>query len=275
LENSLGTVKSTLTKDERIERNNIMRRLFLLKPQDSVEVDTEDINSLVMDFFISLNLDKIFNEVQICPLPKDMFINLDHLPILKLEEAMFKSRSLLLVKIIIIHELYHKFVQNMNPDMKQVKYLRDVFGQNTITEMDIDSDVATFNFLESKNQLDFNSYLNIIHSGLTKNYDSMPRVPKITRSIGSILSIYVSQKTSVKHVLVPDLNEITGGKNFLTCISTGRKFATIPSVSSLVQLHYKPYSDSLEEFISLVTERCEECYESLIPQLNLNHQIYA
>jgi hypothetical protein len=85
----------------------------------------------------------------------------------------------------------------MEPNMKEVKYLTDYFGFNSIVELDIDSDVETFQFLG----LGFEKYLHLLHSNLPS--DSNWRTPKIVRLVGSILSIYISSKYDQKVVLMP------------------------------------------------------------------------
>ena len=76
-----------------------------------------------------------------------MFVKIENSTLI-LEKEFIKNTEPKLIKIVIFHELYHKFGQNMEPNMKEVKYLTDFFGQNAITEMDIDSDVETYKFFE-------------------------------------------------------------------------------------------------------------------------------
>lgn len=246
--------------------------------EDSFEItktnfDIENFENIASKFFDKLGMAKPCKRIEIKPLPKDMFLKFDG-ETLVLEEAFIKTRSSALIVIIVIHEMYHKYGQNLNPDMIQVKYFTDFFGQQTIIEMDIDADVETFQFLMEHADLNFIQYLELIYNasknGSTKaSTYTTPRIPKTIRSVGSLLSIYASQKSGSKNIFVPNLHEVEGGDHYVACISNGRKFAKIPSVKKLVNLFFTLTELSEKDFIDSAQECCEEIYSAISTQLKL------
>ena len=276
LEDTLGNPRINLNQDERYARSMIIRKLLGLENPLNLPDSTFDIAKfaeIMSKFFNKMGIDQAFNRIEIRVLPKDMFIKFEG-NILVLEKAFIQSRSAELVIIIAIHETYHKYGQNLNPDMIQVKCFTDFFDQQTIIEMDIDADVETFEFLVENAGLDFNQYLELIYDSTKKGVSenptyATPRIPKIVRSIGSLLSIYTSQKSKSKNILVPNLHEIDGESNYVACISNGRKFAKVPSIKKLVNLFLSLTDLSKEDFINTTCEYCEEIYTALSSQLKL------
>lgn len=276
LEDALNKPRTDLNEAQRIERKQFIRQLLGIEnnfDSSQLSFDIEKFENIASKFFGKIGMVKPYKNIEIRPLPKDMFIKFDE-ETLVLEEAFIKTRSPELVVIIAIHEMYHKYGQNLNPDMVQVKYFTDFFGQQTIIEMDIDADVETFQFLMEHADLDFNQYLDLIYTA-TKNASprasnySTPRIPKTVRSIGSLLSIYASQKSGSKNIFVPNLHEVEGGNHYVACISNGRKFAKIPSVKKLINIFFTLTDLSKEDFIDSVYECCEEIYISISTQLKL------
>ena len=139
-------------------------------------------------FFVGQNIENNITDIQIEDLPKDMFVRIKP-PVLILEKDFIENANEVLAKVIVFHELYHKFGQNMNPNMVEVKYMQDYFGPQTIIEMDIDSDVETFKFMKDSENLDFAKYLGLIYDGLNFKNDNVPRIFKVSRFLGSLISI--------------------------------------------------------------------------------------
>lgn len=269
MEKALGKTVSSMNSSEKLERKEILRKLLGLRQDNHNEYGDELLENILIlsqEFCKQHNVQHSFESVKVAPLPQDMFVKVEGNVLLIEKDFISKSDSKLVV-VIIIHELYHKFVQNMNPDMVEVKHLRDHFGQQTITEMDIDSDVETYLFLTKKAGLNFNNYLQTLYNNHCRNNSqSIPRSIKVIRSVGSLLSIFVTEKTGVKHIITPSLPNFSTQPCYLTCLVNGRKFIKLPNLEPVIGLS-SITSSTIEDYIDQVTTFCNEVYTELKKQI--------
>lgn len=259
MEKVIGQNKINLDSLQRNNRKEAMRKYLVNQISENIaNFDYPEMHTLLNKFFEKLKIPQSLDKIEIQPLPKDMFIKIDKKTLI-LEEEFIKNTSLEMVKVVIFHELYHKFGQNMEPNMKEVKYLTDYFGFNSIVELDIDADVETFKFLN----LEFEKYLQLLYQNLPS--DPNWRIPKITRLTGSILSIYISQKYDQKVVLMPELTD--NSQNYIACITNGRKFAKSSFLKNLARICCNSSNFTQIGFAKSITILCQEISQELEPQL--------
>lgn len=221
MEDAIGKDRTSLTNTQKIERKNLIRKtLGIEKPQES-NFNKPEFNNALVEFFTQLGMKNPFSEIKVIEMPKGMYLHIKP-PTLFLEKRFVDSSDEKFVSICILHELYHNFAQNMLPDMKEVKYMTDYFGPQTIAEMDIDSDVETYLLMLKQGQTNFNDYIGLIYDVLSSPSDLRPREFKVARFIGSLVSIYFADKTSKKAILYPHINRINENKLFFACIADGR-----------------------------------------------------
>ena len=134
MEKAIGQNKLKLNSAQRNNRKEIMRKIFGINQisENIVNFDYQEIQILLNKFFEKLNIPQKLDKIEIQPLPKDMFIKVFENKLILEEEFIKNTANPEMVRIIIFHELYHKFGQNMEPNMKEVKHLTDHFGFNSI-----------------------------------------------------------------------------------------------------------------------------------------------
>jgi uncharacterized protein YeeX (DUF496 family) len=275
MENTLGKKNKFLDIQDRKERKRLMLEVLGIKQLTKINEKVENFDykmyeNLLVDFFSEIGVPNVFTEIQIVDLPQGMFIKMEP-PTLYIEQRFVENSDERFAPICIFHELYHKFGQNMNPNMCEVKYMTDYFGQQTIVEMDIDADVETYTFIEQKNNINFKDYLGMIYDGLSLNRDETPRIYKVARFVGSIVSIYFKKENQVKAILYPHINKINDGQIVIACIYNGRKYAKInmsfSEVESVISLYKEPNDVDKETFVHTLENFCISVSSQIKPQL--------
>lgn len=101
------------------------------------------------------------------------------------------------LRLVIIHECYHLFVQGL-PNKSDVKRLRDDFGWNFMTLLDIEADYWAAMYFKEVERVSLVDMFSLYYEGSRIFGDPDIRLPKLERFIGSILSVansYFSKPT--------------------------------------------------------------------------------
>ena len=172
------------------------------------------------------------------------------------------------VQVMIMHELHHKFVQKIEPNMKEVKHQRDYFGDQTITEMDIDADLNTYILFSEQGKFNFNGYLNLLYNELAKDKDYRIRKEKFNRYFGSLLSIYNYTQTRERKIFYPHIDSCNDDTIYFAVIGNGRGFSkcelTESLILKLIQMYHETNKFDAQEFINLH----QEVFETITNQIN-------
>lgn len=263
----IGKPKSVLNAEERTTRNENVRRILNLPNKEVQNFDLVTIKNAVDNFFLKHSLPNNIQKIVIQPLKSGMIMKVLDDTTLILEEAMCKTQTPEFSSLMVVHEMYHKYVQNMEPNMKDIKYYQDYFGQQTIVEMDIDADIETFMLAEKQGTLDFEKYLTAIHKGLSYSKDERPRIFKIARFLGSLISIKATLSNNKKLIGFPYLNEINKNKLYFAIISDGRKYANLEveyeKTKQVIDLYQNAENYSVDEFVNLLESYCTKVAQQL------------
>jgi hypothetical protein len=117
--------------------------------------------------------------------------------------------------------------------------------------------------------LSFSDYLKLIYESASKNSTVDIRGVKLKRFVGSILSIYASEKSNQKIILLPNVNQFGTEHVDSTCIFNGRKYAKIPNISDLIETYVNKISFDQNNYVESIIDLCEKVFLELSRQLRI------
>lgn len=230
----------------------------------------EELHSSIKVFMEMQKLDSYYlvGNIDIKPLPKGMIMCINSQNKLTIELEAVINHDPIFVQVMIMHELHHKFVQNMKPNMKEANHQRDYFGDQIITEMDIDADLNTYILFSEQGKFNFNGYLNLLYNELAKDKDYRIRKEKFNRYFGSLLSIYNYTQIGERKIFYPYIDSCNDDTIYFAVIGNGRDFSKCELrenlILKLIQMYHETNKFYAQEFISLH----QEVFETVTNQIN-------
>jgi hypothetical protein len=195
--------------------------------------------------------------------------NIDSYPkenLLKVDSKLLTKSNVFFGAIVILHDLYHNLRQNIL-SMEDVNNIRDLFGQNEMLMMDIDADIEIFLFFKEYYNYSFIKYLDTLYDGLSVFHDNTTRLPKVQRFIGSIISIYVTEKNE-RTIYFPSLSKISDYLYLFSSSKNGLMFKKTEihqkDLDQIVDLLKNPKQKSKDEFISILENFCKTIHNNLL-----------
>jgi hypothetical protein len=195
--------------------------------------------------------------------------NIESFPIenlLKVDSKILTKSNVFFGAIVILHDLYHNLKQNVL-SMEDVNTIRDLFGQNEMLMIDIDADVEIFRFFKEYYNYSFVKYLDTLYDGLSVFHDNTTRLPKVQRFIGSIISIYVSEKSD-RVIYFPSLSKISDSLYLFSSSKNGLQFNKTQihqsELDEIVEILKNPKLKTKDEFILTLSTFCKKIHNSLV-----------
>ncbi len=186
--------------------------------------------------------------------------------LLKIDSQIFTKSNAFFAAIVVLHDLYHNLIQNVL-SIEDVNIIRDLFGQNEMLMIDVDADIEIFMFLQEYYNYSFVKYLDTLYDGLSVFHDNSPRLPKVQRFIGSIISIYISQKGE-RIVYFPSLSKISDVLYLFSSSKKGLQFNKTKiqqnELDNIVEILKNPQLKSKDEFIIIIEGFCKNIHNSLV-----------
>jgi 8-oxo-dGTP diphosphatase len=245
---------------------------FLENYQNSLQSDIGGYNfqkfmqALLINYYEYLNIQENTPIIEIEDLPNGK--NIETYPIqnlLKVDSKILTKSNVFFGAIVILHDLYHNLKQNIQ-SIDDVNTIRDLFGQNEMLIVDIDADIEIFIFFKKYYNYTFVKYLDTLYDGLNVFHDNTTRLPKVQRFIGSIISIYISEKGG-RIIYFPSLSKISDSMYLLSFSKNGLQFNKTEihqiEIDQIVELLKKPKSKTKTEFISILENFCKKIHDNL------------
>lgn len=178
---------------------------------------------------------------------------------LHIDIKLLTKTNIFFSSIVILHDLYHNMKQGILSH-DDVLTIRDVFGDVSMLFMDIDADIEIYKFLAEYYSFDFNKYLETLHDGAGAFKNTVARMPKLQRFMGSVLSIYQSTLGS-KIIYFPSLTKLHNSM-FILSLDGNVKFNKISIKNEDLEHVMKVFQSvneyKKEEFVSIIRDFCKK-----------------
>ena len=223
--------------------------------------------ALLINYYEYLQIEENTPLIELEDLPNGK--NIESLPqenLLKVDAKILTKSNVFFGAIVILHDLYHNLKQNVQ-SLDDVNIIRDLFGQNEMLMIDIDADVEIFIFFKKYYNYSFIKYLDTLYDGLSVFHDNTTRLPKVQRFIGSIISIYVSEKSD-RVIYFPSLSKISDNLYLISSSKNGLQFNKTQihqhELDEIVEILKNPKLKTKDEFIVILDSFCKKIHNSLI-----------
>jgi hypothetical protein len=223
--------------------------------------------SLLINFYEYLKIENEIPFVEIEELPDGK--NITSIPeqnILKVDSKILTKSNAFFGAMVTLHDLYHNLKQNVM-SMDDVNNIRDLFGQNEMLMIDIDADVEIFNFFKVYYNYSFIKYSDTSYDGLSVFHDNTTRLPKVQRFIGSIISIYISEK-SERIIYFPSLSKISNSLYLFSTSKVGFKFNKTEisqiEIDEIVEILKNPKLKTKDQFINTLSNIDKKIHNSIV-----------
>lgn len=109
-------------------------------------------------------------------------------PIVSFNPSIINKCSFEFFEVVILHEYFHLVVQGV-PNKDDATKIKDGFGSDFMSLIDIEADFYVAYYLKDRRELDLESYWKLYYGGSTVFIDKWIRNKKFERFLGSVLTV--------------------------------------------------------------------------------------
>jgi 8-oxo-dGTP diphosphatase len=201
------------------------------------------LDEVVSKFYLDKGIKSLSPKIVVENLPEGL--NIQHTSdnnILKVDVKIITGTNLFFIAIVVLHDLYHNLKQGISSH-DEVLLVRDVFDYSTMLLMDIDADLEIYKFFVKYYDFNFQKYIETLYQGGDVFRNTIARMPKMQRFLGSMMSIYHLGNSNQKVIYFPNLTKIHD-KIFVLAISDGIKFNQLQADHKEVEIVIDTFQNS-------------------------------